>query len=155
MGKISGAIPHAYPFMSQCITAVYGRGNYTVSGGYNSCTSFGSLYTSTGNYQKIEVYNERCYFNGVGQPDGGCPQQPDRVYIGGLTNSCNWVALHVPGQSSLVSPSIIKNFDIEPVFCGGAICSQDSCRVDCAIAPDGFCCIDHLLTDRLLQVLAN
>jgi hypothetical protein len=34
-------------------------------------------------------------------------------------------------------------------------CSEDSCRVNCAIAPDGFCCIDHSLTDRLLQVLQN
>ena len=32
-------------------------------------------------------------------------------------------------------------------------CSPDSCRVDCATSPDGFCCIDHAVTDRLLQVL--
>ena len=32
-------------------------------------------------------------------------------------------------------------------------CSDDSCRVDCAGLPDGFCCIDHSLTDRLLDVL--
>lgn len=30
-------------------------------------------------------------------------------------------------------------------------CSDDSCRVDCAGAPDGFCCIDHSFTDALLQ----
>lgn len=34
-------------------------------------------------------------------------------------------------------------------------CSDDSCRVDCVTSPDGFCCIDHSLTDRLLQVLQN
>jgi len=32
-------------------------------------------------------------------------------------------------------------------------CSDDSCRVDCATAPDGFCCIDHAVTNRLLQTL--
>lgn len=32
-------------------------------------------------------------------------------------------------------------------------CTPDSCRVDCATAPDGFCCIDHSLTNRLLQTL--
>ena len=32
-------------------------------------------------------------------------------------------------------------------------CPPDSCRVDCATAPDGFCCIDHSLTNRLLQTL--
>lgn len=34
-------------------------------------------------------------------------------------------------------------------------CSDDSCRVDCATAPDGFCCIDNSFTDRLLQILKN
>lgn len=34
-------------------------------------------------------------------------------------------------------------------------CTPDSCRVDCSTAPDGFCCIDHSLTDRLLQILKN
>ena len=34
-------------------------------------------------------------------------------------------------------------------------CSDDSCRVDCAAAPDGFCCIDNSFTDRLLQQLKN
>lgn len=34
-------------------------------------------------------------------------------------------------------------------------CSDDSCRVDCASAPDGFCCIDNSLTDRLLQLIKN
>lgn len=32
-------------------------------------------------------------------------------------------------------------------------CTPDSCRIDCASAPDGFCCIDNSFTDRLLQVL--
>ena len=32
-------------------------------------------------------------------------------------------------------------------------CSNDSCKVDCATAPDGFCCIDHSLTNQLLQTL--
>lgn len=32
-------------------------------------------------------------------------------------------------------------------------CSADSCRVDCATSADGFCCIDHSATNRLLQVL--
>lgn len=34
-------------------------------------------------------------------------------------------------------------------------CTSDSCRVDCANAPDGFCCIDHSFTDRLLQIIRN
>lgn len=34
-------------------------------------------------------------------------------------------------------------------------CSNDSCRVDCASSPNGFCCIDHSVTNRLLQVLAG
>ena len=37
----------------------------------------------------------------------------------------------------------------------GVTCSDDSCRIDCASDPDGFCCIDHSLTDRLLQQLRN
>ena len=32
-------------------------------------------------------------------------------------------------------------------------CTDDSCRVDCAGAPDGFCCIDHSVTNTLLQVI--
>ena len=47
-----------------------------------------------------------------------------------------------------------------PDRCGDPIngecrCSADSCRVNCANAADGFCCIDHSITDRLLQVLAS
>ena len=34
-------------------------------------------------------------------------------------------------------------------------CSQDSCRIECVGSTDGFCCIDHSLSNRLLQVLAN
>ena len=34
-------------------------------------------------------------------------------------------------------------------------CTPDSCRVDCASAPDGFCCIDNSFTDRLLQIIKN
>lgn len=34
-------------------------------------------------------------------------------------------------------------------------CSDDSCRVDCANSRDGFCCIDHSVTNRLLQQLQN
>jgi len=34
-------------------------------------------------------------------------------------------------------------------------CTPDSCRVDCVGAPNGFCCIDHSFSDRLLQVLQN
>lgn len=34
-------------------------------------------------------------------------------------------------------------------------CTDDSCRVDCSSAPDGFCCIDHSLTNRLLQIIQN
>jgi len=40
--------------------------------------------------------------------------------------------------------------DPPPINCR---CSEDSCRVDCATAPDGFCCIDHSLTNQLLQTL--
>ena len=35
----------------------------------------------------------------------------------------------------------------------GLTCTPDYCRVDCAGAPDGFCCIDHAVTNRLLQTL--
>ena len=35
------------------------------------------------------------------------------------------------------------------------ICSADSCRVDCATSPNGFCCIDHSVTNRLLQVFES
>jgi hypothetical protein len=35
-----------------------------------------------------------------------------------------------------------------------AKCTPDSCRVDCATALDGFCCIDHSLTNRLGEVLS-
>lgn len=34
-------------------------------------------------------------------------------------------------------------------------CDPDSCKVDCPNIEDGFCCINHSLTDRLLQVLQN
>jgi hypothetical protein len=34
-------------------------------------------------------------------------------------------------------------------------CPPNSCQVDCPNTPDGFCCIPHSLTDRLLQVLHN
>ena len=34
-------------------------------------------------------------------------------------------------------------------------CSSDSCRVDCAGQPDGFCCIDHSVTNRMLQVITT
>ena len=40
--------------------------------------------------------------------------------------------------------------DPPPINCR---CTPDSCRVDCVSAPDGFCCIDHSLTNRLLQTL--
>ena len=36
-----------------------------------------------------------------------------------------------------------------------SICSSDSCRIDCGSSPDGFCCIDHAVTNRLLQVLTT
>jgi hypothetical protein len=32
-------------------------------------------------------------------------------------------------------------------------CSSNSCRIDCISSPDGFCCIDHALTNTLLQVI--
>ncbi len=32
-------------------------------------------------------------------------------------------------------------------------CSNDSCRVDCVGQPDGFCCIDHSVTNTLLTIL--
>lgn len=34
-------------------------------------------------------------------------------------------------------------------------CSNDSCRIDCSTSPHGFCCIDHSVTNRLLQIFAN
>lgn len=34
-------------------------------------------------------------------------------------------------------------------------CSDDSCRVECIGQPDGFCCINHSVTNQLLSVLAN
>ena len=32
-------------------------------------------------------------------------------------------------------------------------CSYNSCRVDCNLSEDGFCCIDHSTSNRLLEVL--
>jgi len=34
-------------------------------------------------------------------------------------------------------------------------CPPNSCRIDCASAPNGFCCIDNSFTDRLLQIIKN
>lgn len=54
----------------------------------------------------------------------------------------------------------VVRLDGQPDNCGNPLgtncrCSDDSCRVDCESSPDGFCCIDHSLTDRLLQVLES
>jgi hypothetical protein len=38
---------------------------------------------------------------------------------------------------------------------GKCSCELNQCRIDCPSSPDGFCCIDHALTDRLLQTLQN
>jgi len=32
-------------------------------------------------------------------------------------------------------------------------CSINSCKIDCASSPDGFCCIQNLSINRLLQVM--
>jgi hypothetical protein len=39
------------------------------------------------------------------------------------------------------------------IFEYGKKCSSDSCRVDCAGSADGYCCIDHKITNRLIQVI--
>ena len=54
------------------------------------------------------------------------------------------------GYASDNIPNSLLN--VEFVYWAGiTTCSTDSCRVDCAGAPDGFCCIDHAFSDRLLQ----
>ena len=53
------------------------------------------------------------------------------------------------GQNSL---SISTN---SPVINSNCRCTNDSCQIDCATSPNGFCCIPHSVTNRLLQVLAN
>jgi hypothetical protein len=37
---------------------------------------------------------------------------------------------------------------------GGCRCSDDSCRVDCSTAPDGFCCIDHKIANAIASLLS-
>ena len=70
-------------------------------------------------------------------------------------NASNFYAGIIYSQPVLVSVSrpdgqIDNCGDPPPTNCR---CSEDSCRVDCAGAPDGFCCIDHAVTNRLLQTL--
>ena len=56
------------------------------------------------------------------------------------------------------SQPVLQPLNGSPNNCGdppptNCRCTPDSCRVDCATAPNGFCCIDHAVTNRLLQTL--
>lgn len=83
------------------------------------------------------------------------------VHNGGNTTTHEFIAGYGEGTfwESFSVVSIVRQDnqhddcgDPPPINCR---CSDDSCRVDCAGAPDGFCCIDHSLTNRLLQTLQN
>lgn len=150
MGKIQ--VPPVFPY---CLTATYPRGNYTVTGKYGECFNPTFNHSVSGNFQKLEIYSESCYNIAAGYAPYGCTNiTPNKFFlIYGLTNSCQWQELHVPATSAIANYTITKNADIADTGC--IKCSTDSCRVDCATSPDGFCCIDHSLTDRLLQVLAS
>jgi len=73
-----------------------------------------------------------------------------------------------PGYTGFSHYKFVDSFGVELAYIGASSagyriiyiegvlgCTSDSCRVDCAGQPDGFCCIDHSLSNRLLQVLAN
>lgn len=137
------------------LVATYPKGNYSISGKYGGCQNPQSNYSTSGDFQRIEVYDESVLDIYYGSPNNGCtPIRPHfYFFVFGLNNNCVWVDLFPSGISTIANVSIIKNYDISGDGC--AACSDDSCRVDCIGQPDGFCCIDHSLTDRLLQVLAN
>lgn len=57
---------------------------------------------------------------------------------------------------------VYKNISVNGTVRGNAIvyrqpqrCTNDSCGIVCASSPYGFCCIDHSVTNRLLQVLTT
>ena len=150
MGK--KVVPAVFPF---CLVSTYPKGNYTVTGKYGECFNPTFNHSVRGDYQRIEVYVESCYNNAIGVPPYGCTSITPGAFflIYGLSNDCQWQQLHVPNTSAIANYTITKNSDIPDSGCTS--CTPDSCRVDCSNAPDGFCCIDHSFTDRLLQVLQN
>lgn len=60
----------------------------------------------------------------------------------------------LPSYSGFVMDGWSSMPTLEKRNCGFK-CTEDSCRVDCATSPDGFCCIDHSVTNRLLQVFSS
>lgn len=88
----------------------------------------------------------------------------NRVYLGGdiwrVTIGGATVQFYVVDKGSDFRIYKILRADGQPDIGGdppptNCRCTPDSCRVDCAGAPDGFCCIDHALTNRLLLTLQN
>ena len=69
-----------------------------------------------------------------------------------LTNPCRDKTRHIVCSESSLGDPKCRDFVFVPTE-SDCYCSDDSCRVDCATAPDGFCCIDHAVTNRLLQTL--
>lgn len=92
---------------------------------------------------------------------------PNPPYAGWLARAFTSSGIQVTGTSHSIFSSAdkpilfdLRRSDGQPDTGGdppsaNCRCSEDSCRVDCASAPNGFCCIDHAFTDRLLQVLQN
>ena len=83
----------------------------------------------------------------------------EKRYRDSIVQSVNGVGGAPLSLDSFWRITKVERQDKLPDTCGNlpsnCRCSNDSCRVDCSSAPDGFCCIDHSLTDRLLQVLQN
>jgi hypothetical protein len=71
-----------------------------------------------------------------------------RGYGWGFDVRINGGLVWLPGACGTSQSSVPYIFS----FCGGG---GSVCKIDCSTAPDGFCCIDHSLTDRLLQQLQN
>ena len=150
MGKIS-TVKDPLVGKENCVIARYGAGNYTVSGYHgSSCTNPNVLHSTTGDFHALVVYDETCLARSWNIVYGCTEIAPFFFrWIYGLNQNCSWVWLAHP-SSALAKIAIIKHYNIVPKCLD---CTPDSCRVDCATAPDGFCCIDHAVTNRLLQTL--
>jgi hypothetical protein len=91
--------------------------------------------------------------------DGFADDNPQIQTDGFISSQCPYrlsIRAGKDGRNMLVplscsSKIISSNFS----FLGIPKCAPDSCRVDCAGAPDGFCCIDNSFTDRLLQIIKS
>ena len=92
-------------------------------------------------YPVRQKYDQGCYTN----VSNSYPYYPYTTYSRGVA----YVVWFPFGGAQFLG---VPQYFIES-NCGTPSCSTDSCRVDCATAPDGFCCIDHAVTNRLLQTL--